>query len=242
MLLKNRTAIVTGGTRGIGEAIVKKLVREGCRVAFTFNKNRALAAGITKETRGKAVGYKVDIRNYSKMKKLVSDVKSKFGRLDILVNNAGITRDKSLMMMDESDWHDVIDTNLSGAFNASKACIITFMKQRHGNIINISSLSGVVGIPGQTNYAASKAGLAGFTRALAKEVGPYNVRVNAIAPGFVETDMADTIKDKEKILSGIPLRRFGTADDVADAAIFLAGGKSGYITGQTIIIDGGLAS
>ncbi len=242
MLLKNKVAIITGGTRGIGRAIVKELAKEGCKIAFTFKKNRVLAAKIEKETKGKAKGFCVDIKNFAAMKKFVSDVKNKFKRLDILVNNAGITRDKSLMMMEQGDWSEVIDTNLTGAFNASKACIVTFMKQKSGNIVNIASLSGIVGIPGQTNYAASKAGLLGFTRALAKEVGPYNVRVNAVAPGFIQTDMSKNLKDKEKMLSSIPLRKFGTANEVAQVVLFLVSDRSAYITGQTIVIDGGLAS
>lgn len=240
MLLKNKVAIVTGGTRGIGEAIVKKLAGEGCRVAFTFGRNTALAGIIEKATRHKAKGYPVDVKSFSKTKKLVSEVKHRFGRLDILVNNAGISCDKSLMMMEDRDWAKVIDTNLTGVFNTTKACIVTFMKQRSGNIINISSLSGIMGIPGQTNYSASKAGILGFTKALAKEVGPYNVRVNAIAPGFIKTDMTEKLKDKEKILNGIPLRRFGDTEDIAELVLFLASEKASYISGQVIIIDGGL--
>lgn len=241
MLLKNKVAIVTGGTRGIGEAIVRRFAKEGCYVTFTFNKSKARALKIKKETKGKAKGHRVDIKSFPEMKKFVSEVKNRFKRLDILVNNTSIARDKSLMMMEQSDWNEVIDTNLTGVFNATKACIVTFMKQRSGNIINISSLSGIMGIPGQTNYAASKAGVIGFTKALAKEVGPYNVRVNAIAPGFVETGMTEELKDKEKILKSIPLRRFGTAEDISELALFLAANKSNYISGQTIIIDGGLA-
>ena len=198
MSLRGRVAIVTGGTRGIGEAIVKRFVKGGCQVAFTFNKSKTLASKIARETKGKAKGYQVNIKDFAKMKKFVADVKRKYKRLDILVNNAGIVRDRSLMMMEEKDWHEVIDTNLTGAFNASKACIVTFMKQRSGNIINIASLAGIMGIAGQTNYSASKAGLIGFTKSLAKEVGPYNVRVNAIAPGFIETDMIVNLQGEEK--------------------------------------------
>ena len=242
MILKGRVAIITGGSRGIGEAIVKKFVKEGALVAFTFSRHTSLANKISKETKGKASGYRLDIKDYAGMKKLVAGVKKKFGRLDILVNNAGIACDKSLIMMEEKDWSDVIKTNLTGAFNASKACIVTFMKQKSGNIISISSLSGIMGVPGQTNYGASKAGLVGFTKALAKEVGPYKVRVNAIAPGFIMTQMLEKLKNRENILNSIPLRRFGLAEEVAELAAFLASDKSSYVTGETIIIDGGLAA
>ncbi len=240
MSLKGKVAIVTGGTRGIGEAIVKRFAKGGCRVAFTYNKNKKLAFKIARETKGKAKGYRVDVRNFKKIKKFISDVKSEFKRIDILINNAGIVRDKSLMMMEEKDWNEVIDTNLKGAFNTTKACIVTFMKQRSGNIVNISSLAGVVGIAGQTNYSASKAGLLGFTKSLAKEVGPYNVRVNAIAPGFIQTDMTASLQNKEKILKKIPLGRFGTANEIAEVAYFLVSNEPSYITAQTLIIDGGL--
>ncbi len=240
MLLKGRVAIVTGGSRGIGKAMVKKFVEEGCRVAFTFNKSKALASKIEKETKGKAKGYRVNVRDITEMKKFIDGIRRRFKKLDILVNNAGIIRDKSLMMMEQKDWAEVLDTNLTGAFNAAKSSIVTFMKQKSGNIINVSSLSGIIGIPGQVNYAASKAGLIGFTKALSKEVGPYNVRVNAIAPGFIETELVNSLKNKEKITNEIPLRRFGNADEVAELALFLASEKSSYITGQTIVIDGGL--
>ena len=240
MLLKGKVAIVTGGTRGIGAAIVRKFAKEGCSVIFTFIKSKNLARGIVRQLKGRAKGFEVDVKDFTKMKKFISEVKQKYGRLDILINNAGILKDKSLMMMDEGDWKEVIDTNLTGAFNATRASIVTFMKQKSGNIINIASLSGLVGKSGQTNYVASKAGLIGFTKALSKEVGPYNVRVNAIAPGFIKTRMTTNLKDKETTLKEIPLRRFGTADEVAELALFLTSNSSSYITGQTLIIDGGL--
>lgn len=244
MLLRDKVAIVTGGTRGIGEAIVKRFVDEGCTVCFTFFKNRSLASRVEAQTKGKARGYRVDVTDFEKMKKFAQDVKRSFKGLDILVNNAGIVQDKPFLLMDEKDWTDVIDTNLTGTFNAARACIFTFMKQKSGNIINISSLSGMQGVAGQTNYAASKAGIIGFTRALAREAGPYNVRVNAIVPGYIETDMTANIKkeEKERIIEETPLRRFGLPGDVAELALFLASDKSSYITGQTLIIDGGLSS
>lgn len=245
MLLKNRVAIVTGGTRGIGRAIVKKFVKEGCRVAFTFKDNKSLATRLKKQTNGRATGYQVDIRDLTKVKEFIARLRRRFKRLDILVNNAGIAQDKALVMMVKQDWDDIIDINLNGVFNITRSCILTFMKQKSGNIINISSLSGIRGVPGQTNYAASKAGIIGFTKALAKEVGPFNIRVNAIAPGFIETDMTDhLVKDalRKKVIEETPLRRFGLPDEIAELALFLATKKSSFITGQTLIIDGGIAS
>lgn len=244
MLLTDKVAIVTGGTRGIGEAIVKRFAEEGCRVCFTYLKKQDLASKIERQTKGRTSGYRVDVKNFDRMKKFVQEVKGSFKRLDILVNNAGIAQDKPFLTMDKEDWTDVIETNLIGAFNTTRACIFTFMKQKNGNIINISSLSGIWGVAGQTNYAASKAGMIGFTKALAREAGPYNVRVNAIAPGFIETDMTTNLAkaEKEKIVARIPLGRFGLPDEVAELALFLASEKSSYITGQTLIIDGGLSS
>lgn len=244
MLLKDKVAIVTGGTRGIGMALVKRFIEEDCSVCFTYFKNRNLASRVEAETRGRARGYRIDVTDFEKMKKFAQDVKRSFKRLDILVNNAGIVQDKPFLLMDKKDWTDVIDTNLTGAFNATRACIFTFMKQKSGNVINISSLSGIQGVAGQTNYAASKAGIIGFTKALAREAGPYNVRVNAIAPGFIETDMTANIKkeEKERIIEKTPLKRFGLPKEVAELALFLASDKSSYITGQTLIIDGGLSS
>ncbi len=184
----------------------------------------------------------LDVRNFEGPKNLVESVKKEFGGLDILVNNAGITRDKSLMMMSHEDWSDVIDTNLSGVFNTTRACIITFLKQKSGNIINIASVSGIHPLPGQTNYAAAKAGVIGFTKSLAKEVAPYNIRVNAVAPGFINTEMTAELSPhlKEKFLNMIPLSRFGTAEEVAETVIFLLSDESSYITGQTVQLDGGL--
>jgi len=245
MLLKNKVAIVTGGTRGIGAAIVQKLVKEGCRVIFTYKKNKSLAEKIKLKTKGKAVGYKVDVCDMKEVKNFVGEVKSKFKGLDILINNAGIARDKSLLLMEERDWDDIINTNLKGAFNLTRSCIFTFMKQKSGNIINIASLSGIVGIEGQTNYCASKAGMIGFSKALIKEVGPFNVRVNTVAPGYIETDITDKHikKDlKKRLIESTPLRRFGLAEEVADAVVFLASDRSAFIAGQTLIIDGGLSS
>lgn len=246
MLLKNRVAIVTGGSRGIGRAIVKKLAEEGANVAFNFLKSEEKALAIKKEIEekgGKALTFRQDVKDYGAIKMMVEGVKSHFGRLDIIVNNAGILRDKALMLMEEQDWEDVISTNLSGAFNLVRAAIVTFMKQKSGNIINITSVAGIKGMPRQVNYSASKAGIIGLTKALAREVGPYNVRVNAIAPGYIDTDMVTGFKEAQKaeILKRIPLNRFGTAEEVAKVAAFVASDAAKYITGQVITIDGGLA-
>ena len=238
-------AIVTGGTRGIGRAIVLAVCEEGADCAFTYARNRAAADSLAEEIHGigrRALPVQVDARNFEGAKSLVEEVKGEFGRLDILVNNAGITRDKSLMMMTNNDWSEVIDTNLTGVFNTTHACIITFLKQKSGNIVNISSVSGIHPLPGQTNYAAAKAGVIGFTKALAREVAPYNIRVNAIAPGFIDTEMTTELgeKTRDKFIKMIPLQRFGTPEEVARAVLFLLGEESQYITGQVLQLDGGL--
>ena len=246
MLLKNKVAIVTGGSRGIGKAIVLEFAKQGASVAFNFVKSEDKALALKKEIEsfgGKALTFRQDVKDYNAIKVMVEGVRSHFGRLDIIVNNAGILRDKALMLMEEQDWEDVIATNLSGAFNLIRAAIVTFMKQKSGNIINITSVSGLKGMPRQVNYSASKAGLIGLTKALAREVGPYNVRVNAIAPGYIDTDMIHGIKDnaKEEILKKIPMGKIGRAEEVGHVAAFLASNEAKYITGQVITIDGGLA-
>lgn len=241
----NKVAIVTGGTRGIGRSIVLALCREGADCAFTYLKNSDAAEALAQEIRSigrRAFALKVDVRDFEGAKSVIENVKQEFGKLDILVNNAGITRDKSLMMMSSEDWSDVIDTDLTGVFNTTRACIITFLKQKSGNIVNISSVSGIHPLPGQVNYAAAKAGVIGFTKSLAREVAPYNIRVNAVAPGFVDTDMTGAFGEKQrgKAMAMVPLGRFGTADEVAQAVVFLVSNAAQYITGQTIQIDGGL--
>ena len=246
MFLKNKVAIVTGGSRGIGKAIVLELAGQGARVAFNFVKSEDKALKLKKEIEekgGEALTFRQDVKDYDAIKVMVEGVKSHFGRLDIIVNNAGILRDKALMLMEEQDWEEVISTNLSGAFNLVRAAIVTFMKQKSGNIINITSVAGIKGMPRQVNYSASKAGIIGLTKALAKEVGLYKVRVNAIAPGYIDTDMVKDLKEEFKadILKKIPLCRFGRAEEVAKVAAFLVSDKAKYITGQVITIDGGLA-
>lgn len=244
-LLLNRVALVTGGSRGIGRAIVRVICEEGADCVFTYSRDRASAESLAEEISRigrRALPFQLDARDFDGAKTLIEKVKNEFGKLDILVNNAGITRDKSLMMMSKEDWSDVIDTNLTGVFNAARACIVTFLKQKTGNIVNISSVSGVHPLPGQVNYAAAKAGVIGFTKSLAKEVAPYNIRVNAVAPGFIDTEMTAefTEKTREKFLNMIPLRRFGTPEEVARTVLFLLSEESRYITGQTIQLDGGL--
>lgn len=244
-LLSDKVAIVTGGTRGIGRSTVLSICRGGADCAFTYTKNQALAESLTQEVRTlgrRALAVKLDVRDFEGTKLFVERVKHEFGKLDILVNNAGITRDRSLMMMSREDWSDVIDTDLTGVFNITRACIMTFLKQKSGNIVNISSVSGIHPLPGQTNYAAAKAGVIGFTKSLAKEVAPFNIRVNAVAPGFIETDMIAALDEKyrQRLRESIPVGKFGTPDEVAKAVLFLLSDRSRYITGEAIQIDGGL--
>jgi len=245
VLFLNKVAIVTGGSRGIGRSTVLALCREGADCVFTYTKNLSAAESLAKEVQNmgrKAVPFQLDVRDFEGTKTFIEEVKKEFGRIDILVNNAGITRDKSLMMMNKEDWSEVIETDLTGVFNTTRACIITFLKQKSGNIVNISSVSGIHPLPGQVNYAAAKAGVIGFTKSLAKEVAPHNIRVNAVAPGFVDTDMTAVLSKtyRDKAMQMVPLGRFGTADEVAQAVVFLASTESQYITGQVIQIDGGL--
>lgn len=243
-MLKDKIAIVTGGTRGIGKAVVFELIYQGAKVVFTYLKSDESAGIILdeiKELKGEAEAIKQDVRDFEAAKKTVQETINKFGRIDILVNNAGILRDKALMMMNEDDWDNVIKTNLTGYFNMARGCIVTMMKQKNGNIVNIGSVSGIVGTPRQINYSASKAGIIGLTKALAKEVASYNIRVNTIAPGFIETDMITAIKNKDDLLKRIPLTRFGKPEEVAKVVSFLTSDKAAYITGQVIKIDGGLA-
>jgi len=243
---RGRVAIVTGGSRGIGRAIVKELASRGASVAFTYSKNRELADALVAEIEGaggKASGYQADVTDSGAAERLVKEVKGTLGSVDYLVNNAGVTRDKLIMMMSEEDWDQVLDTNLKGVFNVTKPSVSVMVRQRRGAILNISSISGVVGMPGQTNYSASKAGLIGFTKALAKEIAKRNITVNALALGLIETDMTGALADeyRQKMIEQIPLGRYGNVEEVAKIAAFLLSDEARYITGQVIQADGGLA-
>jgi 3-oxoacyl-[acyl-carrier protein] reductase len=240
--LKGKTIIITGGSRGIGSACVKKFAAAGANVVFTYYKSREEAVQLNRI--GKNVhGVKANVKDYEQCRSVVGEALKRFSQVDILVNNAGKTNDKALVMMTNDDWKDVLDTNLGGTYNMTRALITTFMKQKSGCIINISSVSGMVGLPRQTNYSASKAGIIGFTKALAKEVAAYGIRVNAVCPGYIRTDMINTLNDEMKkgIINSIPVKRVGEPEEVADLCVYLASSKAGYITGETIKIDGGLA-
>jgi len=244
-LLPDRVAVVTGGAKGIGRAIVLALAREGAHCVFTHTRSEEQARSLVEEVSRlgrRSLAVQLDVRDFDGAKTLVENVKGTFGGLDILVNNAGITRDRSLLSMSREDWADVIDTDLTGVFNTTRAAIITFLKQKRGSIVNISSVGGVRPLPGQVNYAAAKAGVIGFTKSLAREVAPYQVRVNAVAPGFIDTEMTSRMPEKARdaAVQSIPLGRFGSAEDVARAVLFLTSDASAYITGQVIQIDGGL--
>lgn len=244
--MSNKTAIVTGGTRGIGRAIVLELAKNGCNVAFNYSKSDDLANELVKEIEAlgvRAMAKKADVSDFESAKDMVKEVKDNFGQIDFLVNNAGITRDKLLALMKEEDWDDVININLKSVYNFSKAVIMTMVKQKRGNILNITSVSGIAGVAGQVNYSASKAGMIGFTKALAKEVGKANINVNAIACGFIETDMTASLPEeyKQKMTDMTSLKRFGTTEDVAKVAMFLLSDDAKYITGQVLSVDGGLA-
>lgn len=244
-LLLNKVVLITGASRGIGKAIAEECVKQGAKVAFTYlssdEKARALEAELTANV-GIAKGFKSDASKYDDAHQLVDNVVDAFGTIDVLVNNAGITRDTLLMRMTEEQWDEVINTNLKSAFNLTKAVQKPMLKARSGSIINMSSVVGVKGNAGQSNYAASKAGLIGFTKSVAQELGSRNIRCNAIAPGFIETEMTEVLDPKvvESWRNAIPLKRGGTPKDVADLTVFLGSDMSSYITGQTIHICGGM--
>lgn len=244
MLLRDRVAIVTGGTRGIGRAIVLELVRSGAKTVFTYLKSDDAASAVLAEVKalgGEAAAVKADARAFGEAKRVAEEALQRFGRLDILVNNAGITKDKALMMMSPDEWQEVIDTDLTGYFNMARAVIVTMMKQKSGAIVNLSSVAGVVGLPRQINYSSAKAGILGMTKSLAKEVGAYAIRVNAVAPGYIETDMTKDLKERDRLARVVPAGRFGRPEEVAKAVLFLACDLAGYITGQVVKVDGGLA-
>ncbi len=246
MSLQGKVAVVTGASRGIGKAIAIELGKRGAKVVVNYAKsaegaNEAVEA--IKASGSEAVAMQADVTDSKAATALIKTAVETYGRIDILVNNAGTTRDQVIMMMPEEDWDTVITTNLKSTFNCSKAAVKSMMRQRYGRIINISSVSGVLGNAGQTNYSASKAGLIGFTRALAREVAPRNITVNAIAPGFIPTDLTANVPEtlKAESLKAIPLGRWGTVDEIAYAVAFLASDEAAYITGQTLNVDGGMA-
>ena len=244
-LLSGKTAIITGASRGIGRGVALIFAKQGANVAFTYSSSVDAANLLEKElnTYGvKAKGYQSDAANFNDSQKLAEDVLQEFGTIDVLVNNAGITKDNLLMRMSEDDFDEVIEINLKSVFNMTKAVQRTMLKQKKGSIINMSSVVGVKGNAGQTNYAASKAGIIGFSKSVALELGSRNIRCNVIAPGFIETEMTSQL-DERKVAewrSTIPLKRGGIPDDIANACVFLASDLSSYVTGQTLNVDGGM--
>lgn len=245
-MLKGKCAVITGATRGIGKCIATKFAKEGANIVINYRNNEEEALKVKKELEdlgSQVLVVKADVSELEQAENLIKEAKKEFGRVDILVNNAGITKDNLIIRMKEEDFDRVIKTNLKGAFNCLKAVTPIMLKQKYGKIVNMASVVGVVGNPGQVNYCASKAGLIGMTKSLAKEIGSRNITVNAIAPGFIDTDMTKILSDdqKKKILSQIPLNKFGNVEDIANVALFLGSENSNYITGQVIHVDGGMA-
>ena len=244
-LLEGKTALITGGSRGIGKGICEVFAAHGANVAFTYRSSGQQADALAQELEGKCIkakGYQSDAANFQAAEELINTVIADFGKIDVLINNAGITKDNLLMRMSEDQWDAVINTNLKSVFNLSKFIARPMMKNRGGSIINISSVVGVNGNAGQANYSASKAGIFGFTKSMAKELGSRNVRVNAVAPGFIETEMTDELDPNvlEQWKAAIPLKRGGSPEDVANTCLFLASDLSAYMTGQTLLVDGGM--
>ena len=241
MNLTGRTAVVTGGSRGIGFAVAKRLKEAGVRLAVIARNAERLQQAVEQLGEG-TLGMAVDVKDAESSQAAIREIETKLAPVDILVNNAGLTRDNVLVRMKESDWTEVLDVNLKGAFNMTHAVIRGMMKRRWGRIINITSVVGITGNKGQANYAASKAGLIGFTKSVAKELASRNILVNAVAPGFIDTDMTRDLPEeaKEAMLQQIPVNRLGTAGDVAGVVVFLASELADYITGQTLVVDGGM--
>jgi 3-oxoacyl-[acyl-carrier protein] reductase len=246
VILQDKVAVVTGSSRGIGRAIALELARRGAKVVVNYNSSADAANEVVEAIErdgGEAIAVQADVRDLDQAKRLVKAAIDTFDRIDILVNNAGTTRDQLLMLMSEKDWDLVLETNLKGVFNCCKAAARPMMRQRSGRIVNISSVSGIVGQGGQTNYAASKAGMIGFTKSLAKELGSRNITVNAVAPGFVLTDLTSDLSGdlKEQAKEATPLGRMGQPAEIAYAVAFLASDRASFITGEVLTVDGGLA-
>jgi 3-oxoacyl-[acyl-carrier protein] reductase len=245
MQLEDEVAIVTGGTKGIGRAICLLFGEEGAKVVANFSKDVDAAEALKKEAKIRELNiglYKADVTQFDQVKEMIEEVFAEYGKIDVFVNNVGLVRDNFLMLMSDDDWNSLLHTNLTGLFNCCRTVIRKMIPQRKGKIINISSISGILGTSGQTNYAATKGGVISFTKALAREVGPFNIHVNAVAPGLIESDVVSKMpKEKvEAITKSSSLGRIGKPEEVAHAVLFLASEQSNYITGQTIIVDGGI--
>ena len=246
MVFEGKIAIMTGSGKGIGKEIALELAKGGAKCVINYASSAAGAEQTVnqiKEMGGDAYAYKCDVSDYAEVEKMMADVLEHYGRIDILVNNAGITKDNLMLKMTEEDFEAVIDINLKGAFNCMKAVTKPMMKQRYGRIINITSIVGVIGNAGQVNYSASKAGMIGMTKSAARELASRNITVNAVAPGFIQTDMTDVLSDavKEQLLNQIPMKKLGQTSDIANAVCFLADEKASYITGQVLNVNGGMA-
>ena len=246
MKLQGKNALVTGGSRGIGKSIALALAKEGANVIINYSSNPATAEEVIKEIEAlgvKGLAVKGNVANQEEVKEMLEKIEEVFDGVDILVNNAGITKDNLFIRMKEEEWDQVMDVNLKGVFLCTKAVTRKMIKQKFGKIINISSVVGVMGNPGQANYCASKAGVIGFTKSIAKELAGKNICVNAIAPGFIDTDMTAVLSDtvKDEMLKHIPLKRYGKPEDIANLVVFLSSDDSNYITGQVIQVDGGMA-
>ena len=245
MLLENQVAIVTGGTKGIGKAICLLFAEQGAKVVVNFSKDVDAAENLKREakSRGFSVGlYKADVTQFDQVKAMVEETFAQYGKIDVLVNNVGLVRDNFLMLMSDEDWESLVRANLTSLFYCCRIVIRKMIPQKKGKIVNISSISGILGTPGQANYAATKGGMISFTKSLARELGPFNIHVNAVAPGLIESEVVSKMpKEKvEAIVKSSSLGRLGKPEDVAQAVLFLASGLSNYITGQTIVVDGGI--